>query len=242
MLISDQYKFIFIHIYKNAGISITHALLPFATTHRQTEIDNILRKFGLSYLYPVVVKNNSGWKVRMSNNLNNVFERLTFLKRHPHPARNHASASEIISKIGKEKFDACFSFGIVRNPWDWQVSMYNYGIESASNRNGKFLKRFKSFDNYIRWRCQEDVHYQKDFLFSESGEQLVDFIGKYENLEEDFQKICENIGIAAKLPRLNQSRHKPFQEYYTPDTVDLVRKTFAKDIDLFGYDFKSESI
>jgi hypothetical protein len=163
---------------------------------------------------------------------------MTFLNHHPQPVYNHASATEIIAKIGKETFNSYFSFGIVRNPWDWQVSLYKFGIESTSNRSGKFFNRFGSFDNYIRWRCKEDVHYQKDFLFSKSGEQLVNFIGKYENLETDFHEICEHIGITVELPRLNQSRHKSYQDYYTPETTDLVRKIFAPDIELFGYDFK----
>ena len=35
MLISEKYNFIFVHIYKNAGTSITHALRPFALSQWQ---------------------------------------------------------------------------------------------------------------------------------------------------------------------------------------------------------------
>ena len=41
------------------------------------------------------------------------------------------------------------------------------------------------------------------------------------------------------MPKLNQSRHKPFHEYYTRETTELVRKTFAQDIELFGYLFQA---
>ena len=238
MLMSRQHRFIFVHIYKNAGISITSALMPYAATPAQIKVDNFLNRFGISYLYPLVIKDNSTVQEWISNILNNIFERSMIFKDHPQPVYNHASASEIISKLGKDVFNSYFSFGIVRNPWDWQVSMYQFGLEGTTNpRRGKF-KGFGSFENYIRWRCQEDVHYQKDFLFSENGDQLVNFIGKYENLETDFRKICENVGIDARLPKLNQSaRHKRFQDYYTPETMELVRRTFAPDIELFGYNF-----
>ncbi len=237
MLMSRQHRFIFVHIYKNAGISITSALMPYAATPAQIRVDNFLNRFGISYLYPLVIKDNSTVKEWISNILNNIFER-SILKSHPQPVYNHASASEIISKLGKDVFNSCFSFGIVRNPWDWQVSMYQFGLEGTTNPRRRKFKGFGSFENYIRWRCQEDVHYQKDFLFSENGEQLVNFIGKYENLDADFRRICENVGIDARLPKLNQStRHKRFQEYYTPETMELVRRTFAPDIELFGYNF-----
>ena len=239
MLISDKYEFIFVHIYKNAGISITTALMPFAATPGQINLDNFLRKFEVSYLYPLVIKNNSSPQEWASNILNNLYERMTFLSHHPQPVYNHASATEIISKIGKERFDSYFSFGIVRNPWDWQVSLYRFMLESITHPKRKLIMKLGSFDNYIRWRCEVDVRYQKDFLFLENGEQQVDFIGKYENLEADFQEICRHIGISAKLPKLNQStKNKSYQEYYTAETIELVRKTFAPDIDLFGYDFE----
>jgi len=239
MLISHQHHFIFVHIYKNAGISITTALMPFAATQGQIQVDNFLNYLGISYLYPLVIKDNSSFREWVSNILNNVFERLTVLKNHPQPVYNHATAAEIISKMGQETFDAYFSFGIVRNPWDWQVSLYRFALESIVHPQRKMFAEFGSFENYIHWRCKEDVHYQKDFLFSENGEQLVDFIGKYENLEADFQKICDHIGIDVKLPKLNRStKHKPFQAYYTPETIELVRRTFAPDVELFGYEFK----
>jgi len=44
------------------------------------------------------------------------------------PYHPHITASELISKIGKEDFDSYFSFAIVRNPWAWQVSQCEYPL------------------------------------------------------------------------------------------------------------------
>jgi hypothetical protein len=66
----------------------------------------------------------------------------------------------------------------------------------------------------------------------------VNFIGKYENLKDDFKKICNKIGISTTLPKLNVSKSKPYQEYYNDETIDLVRKTFQPDIKIFNYDFE----
>lgn len=250
MLMSKKYGFLFVHIYKNAGISITTALTPYAATPGQLRVERALGRFGLSYLDPRVIRRSSSTRDWVSNGMNNVFERLTFLSDHPQPAPAHATASEIIAKIGRDAFDSSFSFGIVRNPWDWQVSLYRFAFESvldlpllAAYARGlrpvrKTYSGFESFADYIRWRCTDDVHLQKDFLFSEGGEQLVDFVGRFERLDDDFRTICDRIGIPATLPKLNESsKGTPYRDYYTPETIEMVRQTFAPDIELFGYEF-----
>jgi sulfotransferase famil protein len=249
------HRFLFVHIYKNAGISITTALMPYAATPSQLRVERALGRLGLSYLDPRVIRRSSSARDWISNGVNNLYERLTFLPDHPQPAPAHATASDIIAKIGREAFDACFSFGIVRNPWAWQVSMYQFAIESVLdlpalavharrlNSVRQTYSKFESFDDYIHWRCTEDVNLQKDFLFSRSGEQLVDFVGRFERLDSDFRTICERIGIPATLPRLNESaKGKPYQDYYTPETIELVRRAFTPDIEAFGYDFDSSRL
>lgn len=247
---SRRHGFLFVHIYKNAGISITTALMPYAATPAQLRVERAFGHLGLSYLDPRVIRRSSSARDWISNGVNNLYERLTFLPDHPQPAPAHATASEIIAKIGRDAFDACFSFGIVRNPWDWQVSMYQFALESVldlhplavrARRKGSVhetYSRFESFDDYIHWRCTEDLNLQKDFLFSKDGEQLVDFVGRFESLDHDFRTVCDRVGIPATLPRLNESSTRPsYQDYYTPETIELVRRTFAPDIEAFGYDF-----
>ncbi len=67
---------------------------------------------------------------------------------------------------------------------------------------------------------------------------LVDFVGRFENLNADFETICARIGISASLPRINVSNVKPYQPYYNEETRELVRRTFDADIALFGYEFE----
>jgi hypothetical protein len=211
MLISDKHRFIFIHVYKNAGASITKALHPFAIDPWKHGLYKILqRRMGIS---------------------------------HPpsHPAyryQSHIRAAELMEKIGRETYKSYFSFAVVRNPWSWQVSLYNYVLKATTHRQHELFKSFLTFDEYIEWRCTEEVRFQKDFIFSSDGEQLVDFIGRFERLDEDFATICSRIGISASLPRLNASTFKSYQSYYTEASKELLRKTFEPDITLFGYDFE----
>ena len=207
MLISRKYRFIFIHVYKTAGSSITKALKPFARSKWQKKANSFFKVFGVSYF-----------------------------DISPYPS--HISAAELKSKMERKCFDVYFKFGIVRNPWDWQVSLYTYMLNERKHRLHDTVKSFNSFDEYLEWRYTKPVTYQKNFLFSERNEQLVDFIGRFEKLEEDFNKICSRIGISATLPRRNVFNIKPYQEYYNKKTIDIVKKKLEPDIELFKYDFE----
>ncbi|WP_287637280.1 sulfotransferase family 2 domain-containing protein [Microcystis sp. M20BS1] len=115
MLISREYKFIFVHIYKNAGTSITTALRPFAISPWQWTAHRLIKKAG----FPS-----------------------PFFDPHPFPA--HVKASEIKESFGAEKFNEYFSFAVVRNPWDWQVSLYKYALKSETHHQHELTKNGSS--------------------------------------------------------------------------------------------------
>lgn len=207
MLISKRHRFIFVHIYKNAGTSITAALKPFVLREWQWWLNRQLKKRGVPSWFD------------------------------PQPLHPHASASEMIKALGRTRFDSHFSFAFVRNPWDWQVSLYKFILKDTTHHQHDLVKSFDGFDSYLRWRCAEDVQFQKDFIYSNDGELLVDFVGRHETVETDFQTVCTRVGIVASLPKLNVSNTKPYREYYTDETRELIRRTFAADIALFDYTF-----
>lgn len=206
MLISKKKKFIFIHIYKNAGTSISTALIPFTSNKLQRYANNQLKKIGISYLKD-------------------------------QPCSTHATASEIIETIGEKEFKSLFSFAVVRNPWDWQVSLYQYMLKNPGHRQHKLTKGFQNFEDYLDWRCNKEVRFQKDFIYSQNGELLVNFVGKFETLDQDFKVVCKRLNIPARLPKVNVSNTVPYQNFYTQKTQDMVRSVFEPDITLFNYSF-----
>jgi len=80
--------------------------------------------------------------------------------------------------------------------------------------------------------------YQLDFLTNSSGQVIVDFIGRFENLDQDFNIVCDKIGIPQQtLPHKNKSTHKHYTEYYDDKSRRIIMNRFDKDIEYFGYKF-----
>jgi hypothetical protein len=67
----------------------------------------------------------------------------------------------------------------------------------------------------------------------------VDFVGRFERLEEDWRTILERIGIAYRpLPHVNKSpRRGDYRDYYTDEGRDAVARYFAQDLEAWGYTF-----
>lgn len=218
MLISESHNFIFIHIYKNAGTSITAALKPFATSLFQERVSSAISRYPL-------LRNLEPFLMR--------FDRFN-----PTPYNSHIAARQVVAELGEENYGSYFSFAFIRNPWDWQVSLYSYMLKNTTHYQHELVKDLGSFDEYLRWRCAGEVRYQRNFIYSDKGDLLVDFVGRFEQLNEDFQKICSRIGITVTLPKMNVSSTGSYRDYYNKETVELVNTVFELDIDTFGYSFE----
>ena len=211
-MISHSHKFIFVHVYKVAGTSIRAALSPYVYNPQKLIQNRVLRRLGMK---------------------NALFCRYNAL----HQLNGHATAKEMKETLPSSVFNNYFKFSFVRNPWDWQVSLYKFGLTYETHHQRDLISSFGSFDEYLEWRINEDKHLQKDFLADESGNLLVDYVGKIENINQDFSFICEKIGIQAELPHLNKSPHDHYTSYYNPHTISMVAEAFAEDIECFDYRF-----
>jgi len=216
MLVSYTHSFIFFHVAKVGGISIRHALAPYTQEPSRFKINCPPQKINNkpNPLYAI-------WK----------------------SALTHATVVQTQAALPQE-FDKFHKFAFVRNPWDWQVSMYHFLLKQKNNQYYEKICQFNSFKEYMQWVVLEEkpfpkgaTKHQKTMLIDKKGMIAVDEIGRFETFSEDFNKIMEKLGVHATLPKLNNSKHKPYQGYYDTYTKKLVEKNFAEDIDLFQYTF-----
>jgi len=105
------------------------------------------------------------------------------------------------------------------------------------------IKAMGSFSAFIRSEYGQQMineHYGRDQVdwVSYKGEIIVDFVGRYENLDEDWAKVCKALGVASvELGKENRVLRENYRAFYDEGTKQLVADRFARTIDLFGYDF-----
>ena len=123
--------------------------------------------------------------------------------------------------------DNYFKFAFTRNPWDRFVSAMKYAYNDFSKK--KMIEILKKGS----WVTE----HQSEYVFHKN-KKVLDYIGKVENLQNDFDYVCDKIKIPKqKLPHKNKTEHKHYTEYYDDETKEMVAKHFEKDIKLFNYKF-----
>jgi hypothetical protein len=76
---------------------------------------------------------------------------------------------------------------------------------------------------------------QSNYVFDADNNILVDFIGRFENLDEDVSKIKKIIGIDFTLPHLNKTIHKHYDQVLTKSAKELIRELWSVDFENLGY-------
>lgn len=217
MLISHSHRFIFFHVAKTGGISVRRALEPYAEEPERFKIPRPARM-----------------KAGKPNPFYGVWEAMLL----------HAKASDAQRELPVEVFEPYFKFAFVRNPWDLQVSMYHFILREETHIRHALVRSLGSFEAYLEWLVQTPnpfpkgaTRLQQEPLIDATGRLLVDFVGRYEHLAEDFEQVCQHLRLSVQLPHLNRTEHQDFRRYYTDATRALVARHFAEDIERFGYTF-----
>jgi len=161
------------------------------------------------------------------------------------PWKRHLTSQEVIDIVGQEKWQKAFKFAFVRNPWDKVVSQYKYRIKTNQNR---MKENEIDFNNWvIKAYKEKDLRYfdlpklfapQAEWLKNNEGKIDMDFIGRFENLHNDFEKVSKELKLQKELPHLNKTNHKPYQDYYNKDSINIIENHYKEDIEMFGYKFE----
>lgn len=164
----------------------------------------------------------------------------------------HSSPRFWVKKLPADIFNNYFKFSIVRHPLDWLVSIYSFFTEQKDEAFHEVFQTFEDFNRFIDFFIAqaennfEGINFylldfsskspQRDFLYDEQGNLLVDFVGKFENINEDFAKICKIIGNRdVQLPHINKSKHGHYLDYYTPETKRQIYSILKEDFKTFDY-------
>ncbi len=142
----------------------------------------------------------------------------------------HAKYSELAEFYPESK--NYFKFSFVRNPWDRLLSFYFFKKTDLAKIKISDNLSFKDFVLTVKGLPKFNQYSYIESFDNNS------YIGKFENLQQDFDIVCDKIGMSRQqLPHKNKSKHKHYTEYYDDETRQIVAQKYARDIDYFGYEF-----
>ncbi len=167
---------------------------------------------------------------------NQVLKRIGVAQFGPPQYPDHMTASELIEQTSLASFNTLFSFAFVRNPWDWELSHYKYILRRPRHAFHQEVAALGTFSEYVRWRCDGRHTSQKSFLVYQ-GNRVVDFVGRFEEIDAGFQHVAQRLKISSKLKRLNRTRPTIYQRHYDAQTAALIERAYQVDIAEFGYQF-----
>jgi len=79
---------------------------------------------------------------------------------------------------------------------------------------------------------------QLDYLKDRDGNIGVDFIGRFENLQEDYNKVMTTIGLPERtLKHINKYERNDYRKYYSDKDIEKVFQLYKRDIEYFNYTF-----
>jgi hypothetical protein len=216
MLLSHRHRFLFIHIAKTGGTSVRGALKKY--------------RWRDPYYLPQFIAS-----------------KLSGLAHHEVGIKlpRHCKAITAQEMLPREFFNDLFKFAFVRNPWDLQVSSYHH----IRRERPHLLRDDESFEAFLRRKLDPDrpwqyhidtsITRQMDYLIDLRGNFIVDFIGRYENLQTDFDQICDRVGLPRRtLPHKRKADDRTrYRDYYDDSTRQLVADHFKDDIERLDYSF-----
>lgn len=221
MLISSTHRFIFVHIPKTAGTSITHALEPLCINVPFSAKTAILR--GL----PIKKSPEKTW------------------------FQMHDTAAFIRRKLGADTYQGFTSFAVVRNPFDHAISHYEFLKTYRYKRFFRKVQAlsfeqylawrmsgprhsFKSRTGLFA-RLPDQGYYVTD----QNNNLMVSRLLRFETLTQDLKSFAGDLGF--ELPELDHHRRSARNEagnaqYLTPGAVQAITELYDRDFSLFDYD------
>jgi hypothetical protein len=220
-MISKTHQTIFIHIHKTAGTSIEQKLGWFDELNRGGQDYRKIRDFealtNKKLLFRYAQKELANGKIKES-----VKQLLPLFS----------------NELTLKEYKDFYKFTFVRNSWARIYSWYANVMRDELHRKRLNIEGEYAFKDFIINKINHDTFNQLDYITDSKGEIPLDFIGRFENLQQDFEAVCLQIGIENKtLPELLISGNAHYANFYDETTKDLVYRFYKKEIDYFKFEF-----
>lgn len=151
----------------------------------------------------------------------------------------HLSLRQVRPHMGEQAFASYLKFAFVRNPFDRFVSYCAF----MTRQTNAFARLPRQVMHEILFQVRPIDHVlfkpQYELLVDDDGALLADEVGRVEQLQESYDRICARIGIPSRtLDRVNATAPRgDYRRFYDDKLIEGVADLYRRDLELFGYGF-----
>ena len=207
--------------YKIIGQDGMTLLTPFVISKEKKTLFFHIAKTGGSSIYNLLQKNNLDDSVLTNKKLN-----------------YNAKVEYFLDVL--DNWDSYYKFTFVRNKYDQLISLYNYD---------KMLLNGASFENFIKEHvCKNSIFYpnydywiDQYFLTMIDDKPIFNFIGQFQNYENDLREVCDQINIKYEDIRVNVGGYKKSEQgsCYNEELKQLVNQKFESEMKYYNWELES---
>jgi hypothetical protein len=144
-----------------------------------------------------------------------------------------------IMGMNENKWNNYYIFSFIRNPYDRIVSGWNYCNKNNISFNN-YIHLENKVNSYDYWHIFMS---QSRHLIGNKGKININYIGKFENLENDLKIILNNIGINYNNHisfKKNSKKHNNYKTYYNNEILEQINIILKEDLENFDYKIISD--
>jgi Sulfotransferase family len=225
VIVNHSHQFIFIHVPKAAGTSVSELFSEYST-YRDLEVGGTLLGEALQ----------------------------TQFKKRFHLTK-HATAREVRSVVGDDVWGRYLTFSFVRDPYARAQSMFHFMKRWRGNKDMDplaFMDKMPDFRTFVlspQFRKQKKSRIlwpQASWVQDDAGKPIVDVVGRVESLDDDLAQVLARLpnlplreNAPAEAPKKNASASDD-EELHSllakdPEVESRIYESYKVDFDSFGY-------
>lgn len=147
----------------------------------------------------------------------------------------HATMKQLILNVDNP--NEYFKIAFVRDPYDRALSKYFHHKRDTFGTPLEASAKNLDFNEWVKRGGLNLFRPQYMYVYDDNGRNLCDFIGRFENLESDYNILKEKFNLD-KLASINHNDLKKVVnvlDYYNNESLEIINKKYEKDFILFNY-------